>query len=297
MHFNVEQILWALVLAAHLVLLIVLLGRDRTARFPWFTAAIAISAVRLIADHLLHGKLTAIAFYWQTYSLGLAASIIGLLVLAELARRVFSSGRAGLILKPKGWIGWGLVMFVSAVLVLWQWGPWPSWKALNAEPALLPLRLVWLTDLKFEIFLGVLTIETMLLLFLFGRRFGFPGTSHPQQIALGLSTSVIAQFTVQATSTSIQKSVHLTSQDQYDHIVKLLTNLDNGRFALWFLVIVWWTFWMWRDDPTWAAPSTPDDQLELQPVDPLSGHDLEPAPALEAHLPDDPAGTPRDSEA
>ncbi len=34
MHWNIEQIIWALVLAAHLVLLVVLLGRDqRASRF------------------------------------------------------------------------------------------------------------------------------------------------------------------------------------------------------------------------------------------------------------------------
>ena len=105
MHFSLEQIVWALVLAAHLVLLIVLLGRDR--RFPWFTALTVLSAVRLIADHLLHGKLTSIAFYWQSY-IGIALdAIITLFLLVELARRIFSSGKAGRILNPRaaGWAG------------------------------------------------------------------------------------------------------------------------------------------------------------------------------------------------
>src|ERR1700679_617163 len=101
MHLTVEQIVWALVLTGHLVLLVVLLGRDRISRFPWFTAAITVSTVHLIADHLLHGKLTSLAFYWQTYSAILLESILGILVLVELTRRVFSSGKAGLILKPK----------------------------------------------------------------------------------------------------------------------------------------------------------------------------------------------------
>ena len=90
MHWNTEQILWVLVLAALLVLLIVLLGRDRTGRFPWFTAAIALSAVHLIADHLLNGKLTTLAFYWQTYTAVLVESILGILVLIELLRRLKS---------------------------------------------------------------------------------------------------------------------------------------------------------------------------------------------------------------
>src|ERR1700733_7518808 len=105
MHWNIEQILWALVLAAHLVLLIVLLGRDRVARFPWFSAVTALSTVHLIADHLLHGKLTSLAFYWQTYTAILVESILGVLVLIELARHVFSNRKAPLILNSKGWLG------------------------------------------------------------------------------------------------------------------------------------------------------------------------------------------------
>src|ERR1700678_1988485 len=101
MHLTVEEILWALVLAGHLILLVVLLGRDRASRFPWLTAAIAVSAVHLIADHLLHGKLTTIAFYWQSYGAILLVSILGLLVLVELARRVFSNCKSGLILNTK----------------------------------------------------------------------------------------------------------------------------------------------------------------------------------------------------
>ena len=45
MHFNFDfstaQVLWTLTFAALLVLLVVLLGRDRAQRFPWFTASIA----------------------------------------------------------------------------------------------------------------------------------------------------------------------------------------------------------------------------------------------------------------
>ena len=50
--FTTVQILWTLTFAALLVLLVVLLGRDRTRRFPWFTASIALVAVRLLASRM-----------------------------------------------------------------------------------------------------------------------------------------------------------------------------------------------------------------------------------------------------
>jgi hypothetical protein len=283
MHWNIEQILWALVLAAHLILLIVLIGRDRIGRFPLFTAAIVLATVRLIADHLLHSKLTAIAFYWQSYSLALLGAMLGILVLAELSRRVFASGRAGIILKPKGWIGGILATVAIAGGAVWALGPWPSWSVLSAEPALLYLRLTWLAALKFELFLGLLTVQVLILLLVFGRRFGSGLKSHPVQIAIALSTSVIAQFAVSLITDSIKKSVHLTSRAEYDRVVRLLTNLDNARFAVWLLSIVWMIVWLWRDDPSLPAAASPDPGMELIPVGPGPGI----TPALEAEIPED----------
>jgi hypothetical protein len=284
MHWNTEQILWALVLAAHLVLLVVLLGRDRTKSFPWFTASIVIATVRLLADHLLNGKLTAVAFYWQSYTASIVASLIGLVVLRELARMVFASGKAGKILNAKGWAGGFLLTLAIAAVAVWLWGPWPALATLRAEPALFSLRLVWLTASKLDVLVGVLAIELTVLLLLFGRRFGFPLATHAQQIAIGLSTAAISRFAVAGISEAIKKSVHLTSQEQYDHVVRILTNLDNARFALWFLVVVWWTAWLWRDErgPGDDGPSPADDLMTVGIVPGIT-------PMLGAEMPEEPA--------
>jgi len=254
MHWNVEQILWALLLAAHLVLLIVLMGRDRTSRFPWFTAAITLSAVRLLADHLLHGKLTTVAFYWQSYSAMVVQALLDLFVLAEVARRIFSSGKAGLILKARGWIGWTLIMVAVTTAAVWAWGPWPTWVALKAEPKQLPLLLVVLTGMKGVLAVSLLTAQAGLLVLIFGKKFGFGWRSHAQQIMLGLSTNALGFLAVQGISDIIKHTVRLTSREQYERIVHLFTNLENARTALWFLVLVWWIVWLWRDEPGELAP-------------------------------------------
>ena len=51
--FTARQILWTLTFAAQLVLLVVLLGRDRARRYPWFTFSIVLFALRLLAEVLL----------------------------------------------------------------------------------------------------------------------------------------------------------------------------------------------------------------------------------------------------
>jgi hypothetical protein len=298
MHWSLEQVLWALLLAAHLILLIVLLGRDRMGRFPWFTAFIALAAARLLIDHLLHGKLTQIAFYWQSYSLAIIGSIVEALVLLELARRVFSSGQAGKVLKPAGWLGGIMVSIAVGAAVLWLWGPWPTWQALNAEPALLPLRLVWLSALKLDLLVSVLAVGFMLLVNLFGGGFGFPWKSHPRQIALGLSTLALSQYAVEAISqVMIRQSSHLTSREQIDHVVRLLTNLDHGRSVVWLLVLIWWMVCLWRDESgsttLVALPAAPEphsaEEEELAPEEAAS------AGRLAANLPEPDAPAPEDA--
>jgi hypothetical protein len=272
MHWNMEQILWALVLTGHLVLLIVLLGRDRAGRFPWFTAAIAVSSVHLIADHLLHGKLTMLVFYWQSYTAILVEAILGILVLCELARNIFSSGKSGRILNARGWLGWALVTISIAIGAIGFWGPWPNWKTLNQDPKQLPLLLVVLVAMKGQLFLALLTVEVGLLLRIFGKRFGAGWKSHAQQIMLGLSTYALAFLAVQATTDIIKHTVHLTSREQYEHIVHLFGNLDNGRFAVWFLVLVWWIVWLWRNDPAEPAAVPVTTEAPVLAGSPLESH-------------------------
>jgi len=202
------------------------------------------------------------------------------LVLVELARRVFSNCKSGLILNSKGWLGWTLVTVCIAVGAVWLWGPWPTWKALSQEPKQLPLLLVVLAAMKGQLFLALLTFEVGLLLRIFGKRFGSGWKSHAQQIMLGLSTYALGFLAVQATTDIIKHTVHLTSREQYEHIVRLFSNLDNGRFALWFLVLVWWIVWLWRDDA-----SEPAAALVEAPV--LAGGPMPPEAQVESSLDED----------
>ena len=41
-HFTAVSVMWTLTFASLLVLLVVLMGRDRIGRFPWFTASIVL---------------------------------------------------------------------------------------------------------------------------------------------------------------------------------------------------------------------------------------------------------------
>ena len=89
-HFTAVQTLWTLTFAALLVLLVVLLGRDRIRRFPWFSTGIVLVTLRLLVNRLLHDRLPAITMGEIAISLALVSAIVGIIVLVELARRAFS---------------------------------------------------------------------------------------------------------------------------------------------------------------------------------------------------------------
>ncbi len=122
MHFNfnfsAEQILWTLTFAAQLVLLVVLLGRDRIKNFPWFTASIVLFALRLLATRELFGRMAPLTLSIIFIVLADVAAIVGLLVLIEMARRAFKSAPRNLwIVNAAGFAdcrGGGVLAF---------WGP------------------------------------------------------------------------------------------------------------------------------------------------------------------------------
>src|SRR5580698_3966630 len=93
MHFNFDfsasQILWTITFAELLVLLVVLLGRDRARRFPWFTASIALMALDKLAGRLLFQRIPVVLTDWIFLALADLAAILSLFVAVEIARRAF----------------------------------------------------------------------------------------------------------------------------------------------------------------------------------------------------------------
>src|ERR1035438_173535 len=126
--FTVSQILWTLTFAAQLTLLVVLLGRDRIKRYPWFTAGIAIYALHLLVEVLLAGRMATVVY--QTVSIALAdlEVVIGLLVVIEIGRRAF--GGASVRTRAIG----AAAMVVVAGGVLAAWGPWLTWEEVAPNP-------------------------------------------------------------------------------------------------------------------------------------------------------------------
>ena len=124
MHFNLGfstvQVLWTLTFASLLVLLVVLLGRDRARRYPLFTASIVVAGLRLLASRLLFERLaptTLNAIFLSLADLAVIYSRAG--GCEKLARRAFPGA------PRRAWFVGAVAVVAVAAAVVGVGGPWP----------------------------------------------------------------------------------------------------------------------------------------------------------------------------
>jgi hypothetical protein len=241
--FSANQILWTLTFAGLLVLLVVLLGRDRVRRFPWFTASMIMMALRMVASRLLFGRMAPIVSSEVFLVLADIAAIIALLVVVEMARRAFAGARR------VAWITATLVVLAVGGVVLVAWGPWPSVKTLFAVSTLARLRLMQLFAQKSDLLADLLLVQLGVLVVFFGRRFKAGWHSHTQKIVIGLSTGSSAQLAVRIILQAVATHTTIRSQAEYGRVMSLQEKFYNANAVVYLAVLVWWIIWLWFDEP------------------------------------------------
>jgi len=255
-HFSAQDILWTLAFASELVLLVVLMGRDRIARFPWFTAAAVMMALRLLTAKLLNGRLPQMTMATIFIVMAEVSALLGLLVVLEIARRAFGS------VRRSTWLIWAVALLVMGGVILTYWGPWPSWKTLTARSTTSALQLVQLLAQKTSLFVDIENIAVGLLIVLFGSRYKAGWRSHTQQIVIGLSTASLTQLAIGIIWERIAHSATPKSMADYQHLMGLRDKLFNANSAIFVVVAVWWIVCLWRDEPgTSSAGSTAEPSI------------------------------------
>ncbi len=145
--FTAVQILWTLTFAALLVLLVVLLGRDRSSvvhdrhHAGGHAAADYAPALRAPAHDPAECDL---------YCTGRSWAVVGLMVVVELARRAFGP------VSRRTWIIGTVVLLAIGMGVLAMWGPWPARKMLTIDSPLAVLRLMQLIAQKGDLLVNLL---------------------------------------------------------------------------------------------------------------------------------------------
>jgi hypothetical protein len=271
MHLNssltIPDVLWTLTFAAHLVLLVVLLGKERAGRFPLFTASIALVAFRLLTTKLLFGRMAQMTMVEFVIITAVVGVVLGLLVLLELSRKAFSG------VKRATWVTGALIVMAIGAVVLKFWGIWPAWDQVRQGSA---FQLLQLMAQKGTLLEDVENILVGLLIVLFGSRYGAGWRSHTQRIVIGLSTGSIGQLAVQGIWQVIAKHAAPKSMDEYNHLIALRERLFNANSMLFFAVLVWWIITLWLDEPGTAKAATTEGTIVESDAQPLA---LESGPA------------------
>lgn len=264
----IQRVIWTLTFAAQLVLLVVLLGRGRAQRFPFFTASIGLLALRLILEVLLSGRMAQLPLQTTLLTFSNISVIVSLLVLVELARRGFAG-----VHRPL-WIvnSVGLVLLAGGMLA--EWGPWPKWSSLAVDTVVGKLRLAQLVAQKGDLFVAALTVGLGVLILVFGRQFKAGWRSHTQSITIGLAVAAASLLALQVYILRMQAVVQQIIQAQqpngrqeYQRIVSQAGTLVTIHQALFVAVLIWWIVWMWLDEPGAAeqAQATPDSTPNQEP--------------------------------
>jgi hypothetical protein len=258
-HFSTVQVLWTLTFAAQLVLLVVLLGRDRIKRFPWFTLSIVMMALRLVASRLLFGRMPTMTLSAIFVIMADLSAVVGFLVVVEMARRAFAPVRRQI------WFGAALAALIVAGTALYFWGPWPAWKTLTASSPMATLQLMQLGAQKFDMLVDLLTVELGVLVILLGRSCGAGWRSHTQRIVIGLSTASIGQLAVQGIWQLVALHAVPHSQAEYDRVMGLRDKFFNANGVLYVAVVVWWIACLWIDEPGAASTTALEDKNTPRP--------------------------------
>jgi len=255
--FSAAQVLWTITFAAQLVLLVVLLGRDRAARFPFFTASIVLFALRLLAEVLLNGRLPIPTLQILFITLADLAALVGVALVFEIARRAFAGIRRRL------WQFGAIALLAVASLVIAFWGPWPGKSVLVLDSPMAVLKLMQFFAQKADMFADVLMIQLGILIVLFGRHFHAGWRSHVQRIVIGLSTVAISWLAIEGLWQIIAKTVHPHSREEYERILDLGTKLVNANKVVYIVALVWWIACLWPDEPGEASSAGQQGPLHL----------------------------------
>lgn len=268
-HFSAEQILWTLTFAANLVLLVVLLGRDRVRRFPFFTCSIVLIGLDMLAQKLLTNRLPPLISTEVSLTLANLEVIVAVLLAVELARRAFRGA------KWPAWAVGSLVLLGGAAAVIARWGQWPPKQMIFDPSTLGHLRLMQLFAQKGDLFNEVLAVELFALVVIAGRRFKTGWRSHTQQILTGISTNsamlLVARVMWEAKARNMPRT-----HDGYNHMLGLQSHLLNANSMVVLAVTIWWIVCLWIDEPGAAAAAPMDDPNAQAAVETLDTRTVKP---------------------
>jgi hypothetical protein len=248
--FNAAQTIWMLTFAAQLVLLVVLLGRDRARLFPLFTLCTVLVTFRWLASRLLFQRLSPVAGNLLFLSLAVLVALANLAFVTELALKTFKNAS-----RKTKLIGGGVVLILAVTMVV-VWGPWPGWKTFTGSGLLVALRMMQLVAQRGDMLTSGLAVELAILAAFVGRSLGAGWRSHRQLLLIGAGTLGACELAISGIWQAIATHTIPHTQDEYFRLLGLRDKLNNANSAIYIVVLIWWLVCLWIDEPG-AADALP----------------------------------------
>jgi len=244
-NFTFPQILWTASFASQLVLLVVLMGRDRIRRFPLFTASMTLFTLRLLIEELLSGRLPMITLQSVLIPVADLGTVLGLLVVVEIGRRGFAGA------SRQAWLTTAAGLTAVSAIALYLLGrPWPAAAELAVDSPLALLRLLQFVGQKANLFVSVLTVTVFLLVVFFGRSFKAGWRSHSTLVLAGLTAIAAAWLGIIGYWQHLTSGLHAgITRAEYQQILALGSKLFNANKILYVVVVLWWIAVLWFDEP------------------------------------------------
>jgi len=245
--FNTAQIIWTLTFAAQLVLLVVLLGRDRAKLYPIFTLATIAVTFRWLASRLLFQRLSPVA--GNTVYLGLAVlvALANLAMLISLAHIAFKGAE-----RKQRTIGTAVVGALAVAVVV-LWGPWPAWTTFTGGGLIVSLRLMQLLAQRSDMLTGALAVQLAILAAVVGPRVGAGWRNRAQRLMMGVGVVGACQLTISGIWQYLATHTIPHNQDEYFRLLAVRDRLNNANSVVYILVLIFWIACLWADEPS-SAP-------------------------------------------
>jgi hypothetical protein len=235
---GIDLLFWAIGLCGHILLLFVLLKRDRARHFPIFTTLITVNIIRTIALYSTFCLGTRHAYFVTYWSLAILDVALQLAVVYELASHVFRPlGKWALDVR-RGflWLISGSIAVAS--LLTWMAAPAaPTWKEVVVIRGSF-----FSAALMSELFVGMIAFSVIA---------GLPWKTHVARISQGLGAYSIVCILVEA---GHSYSIIVPGSTTY-------VMLSHIRMAVYLVCIAYWIVMLWRNAP---RPKELPDKMHRQ---------------------------------
>jgi hypothetical protein len=228
----IENLIWASSFGSNLVLLLVLIIKERWRRFRFFTTWIAFQVLLTITLFALY-RLGENALYSKVYwSTGIIDFLLQLCIIVEMSR---------IILRPAGvWIYRTRKRFtllaVSGTLV-----------ALVATFILHPEAhtSVGVWEMRADLFTSLMFVEVFLAMMGTANRLSLPWSTHVVKLGQGLLAWATVGVLVDALHTLLGR-------------YRWFGALEDVRGIVWIVAAIYWIFWFWKPEresgTSWKHP-------------------------------------------